>query len=299
MAETRSGYIGRQPGESSVVVATQVFSPTGVQTDFTFAAGYTIGYLDVYLNGVRQIDANDYYATDGTTVTFPTNQPVAGDTVECLAYKAFDVGNVSAASGDFSVGRNLSVTGRVDVTGDTSLTGTLSVGGTATFTGSITGDGSGLTGVASTDYIITGTAATFNNVVNFNTSASQFNVAPHFNNGVVLTGVTTGLNVTGITTLATTKLGAGITVAGFGVDTAGVVTATTFKGALTGDVTGTADLASGLTGSPNISVNVVSAAAGAVITGVCTATSFSGDGSSLSNLNIPAGFDEFDALMFT
>ena len=119
MAETRSGYIGRQPGESSVVVATQVFSPTGVQTDFTFAAGYTIGYLDVYLNGVRQVDANDYYATDGSTVTFPTNQPISGDTVECLAYKAFDVGNVTAASGDFSVGRNLSVTGRVDVTGDT------------------------------------------------------------------------------------------------------------------------------------------------------------------------------------
>ena len=299
MAETRSGYIGRQPGESSVVVATQVFSPTGVQTDFTFAAGYTIGYLDVYLNGVRQVDANDYYATDGSTVTFPTNQPVSGDTVECLAYKAFDVGNVTAASGDFSVGRDLSVTGRVDVTGDTALTGTLSVGGTATFTGSITGDGSGLTGVASTDYIITGTAATFNNVVNFNTSASQFNVAPHFNQGVVLTGVTTGLNVTGITTLATTKLGAGITVAGYGVDTAGVVTATTFVGAVTGDVTGTASNASGLTGSPNISVNVVSAAAGANITGVCTATSFSGDGSSLSNLNIPAGFDEFDALMFT
>ena len=38
---------------------------------------------------------------------------------------------------------------------------------------------------------------------------------------------------------------------------------------------------------------------GLEVTGVCTATSFSGDGSSLSNLNIPAGFDEFDALMFT
>ena len=79
----------------------------------------------------------------------------------------------------------------------------------------------------------------------------------------------------------------------------GVVTATSFVGDVTGDVTGTASNASGLTGSPNISVNVVSAAAGANITGVCTATSFSGDGSSLSNLNIPAGFDEFDALMFT
>ena len=47
----RNGYIGRAPSDSSVVVASQVFSPTGITTDFTFASGYTIGYLELYLNG--------------------------------------------------------------------------------------------------------------------------------------------------------------------------------------------------------------------------------------------------------
>ena len=40
----RNGYIGRAPGDSSVVVSRQIFSPTGVTTDFTFSSGYTVGY---------------------------------------------------------------------------------------------------------------------------------------------------------------------------------------------------------------------------------------------------------------
>ena len=43
----RNGYIGRAPGDSAVTVARQTFSPTGVTTDFTFASGYTVGYLAV------------------------------------------------------------------------------------------------------------------------------------------------------------------------------------------------------------------------------------------------------------
>ena len=46
----RNGYIGRAPADSSVIVARQVFSPSGVTTDFTFTSGYTPGYLDLYLN---------------------------------------------------------------------------------------------------------------------------------------------------------------------------------------------------------------------------------------------------------
>ena len=64
----RNGYIGRAPGDSSVTVARQVFSPTGVQTDFTFASGYVPGYLDVYLNGAKLIVAQDFTATDGSVV---------------------------------------------------------------------------------------------------------------------------------------------------------------------------------------------------------------------------------------
>ena len=39
-------------------------------------------------------------------------------------------------------------------------------------------------------------------------------------------------------------------------------------------------------------------AGGVKITGVCTATSFSGSGSGLTGLNIPAGFNELDAALF-
>ena len=48
----RNGYIGRAPGDSAVTVARQTFSPTGVTTDFTFASGYTVGYLDLFLNRI-------------------------------------------------------------------------------------------------------------------------------------------------------------------------------------------------------------------------------------------------------
>ena len=49
-----------------------------------------------------------------------------------------------------------------------------------------------------------------------------------------------------------------LTVAG-GIESSGIITATTFSGNVTGDVTGTATNASGLTGTPDINVGVVTA----------------------------------------
>ena len=118
----RNGYIGRSPGDSAVVIARQSFSPTGIQTNFTFSSGYTVGYIDLYLNGARLVEGQDFTATDGSVVGLTTNA-VDGDVLELVAYKAFNATNVSAATGDFSVGGNLSVTG------NTELTGTLTVGG--------------------------------------------------------------------------------------------------------------------------------------------------------------------------
>ena len=63
-----TGYIGRNPGDTSVVVARQNYEPSGIQTSFTFSSGYTIGYIDCYLNGVRLVQTKDYSATNGTTV---------------------------------------------------------------------------------------------------------------------------------------------------------------------------------------------------------------------------------------
>ena len=37
----KGGYIGRSPGDAAVIIARQNYSPTGIQTDFTFNSGYT------------------------------------------------------------------------------------------------------------------------------------------------------------------------------------------------------------------------------------------------------------------
>ena len=86
----RNGYIGRAPGDSSVVVSRQIFNPTGVQTNFTFASGYTVGYLDLYLNGSRLIEGPDYAATDGESISL-ISPAINGDVLEGVTYKAFNL----------------------------------------------------------------------------------------------------------------------------------------------------------------------------------------------------------------
>ncbi len=123
----KTGYIGRNPGDSSVIIAKQYYTAAGIQTDFAFSSGYTVGYLDVYLNGIRLVSPNDYSATDGSNVGLTTHA-IAGDTLELVAYKAFNVGNVTNAGGNFNVGQNLTVGGNINVTGNSNVTGTYNIG---------------------------------------------------------------------------------------------------------------------------------------------------------------------------
>ena len=70
----------------------------------------------------------------------------------------------------------------------------------------------------------------------------------------------TGVDIAGITTVATFKVGTGVTASSDGdVFTTGVTTATTFVGALTGNVTGNA---TGLSGTPNISAGTIAGSTG-------------------------------------
>jgi hypothetical protein len=105
----RNGYIGRAPGDSSVIIARQTFSPTGVTTDFTFAAGYSVGYVDAFINGAKLIEGQDYVASNGSTVGL-TSAAQNGDILELVAYKAFNVANITA-TGSLSVGGDLTVSG--------------------------------------------------------------------------------------------------------------------------------------------------------------------------------------------
>ena len=165
----KTGYIGRNPGDSSVVIARQTFEPSGVQTNFTFSAGYKPGYIDVYLNGIRLITAQDYTATDSSVVGL-TSAAQNGDVLELVAYKAFNVGNVSNASGNFDVGGALSVTGISTFTNDLYVGGDLYVADDIVYdevTGrniNISGVGTiahlNVTGITTSDSTIVGTAVT-------------------------------------------------------------------------------------------------------------------------------------------
>lgn len=137
----RNGYIGRAPGDNPVIIARQTYNPTGVQTNFTFDSGYTPGYLDVYLNGVKLVVATDYTATD-TSIVGLTSAAQNGDILEFVAYKAFDIASVGTAEGNFTVGTDLTVTRNATIGGDATVTGDISgrnfTGVAATFTGNVT-----------------------------------------------------------------------------------------------------------------------------------------------------------------
>ena len=101
----RNGYIGRAPADSSVVVSRQIFTASAAQTNFTFNSGYTPGYIDLYLNGVRLLEGTDYVATDGTTITLLSGATL-NDVLEGVAYKAFNLTNnrVGVQSGGAFIG---------------------------------------------------------------------------------------------------------------------------------------------------------------------------------------------------
>ena len=121
----------------------QTFTASSGQTTFSFA--YTVGFLDVYVNGIKLTDA-EFTATNGVTTVLAVGCFV-GDIVELVAYNT-----VSAGGGAFGIGNvvedltpqlggNLDLFNKtVEGTGNVNMTGVV----TAT---KFVGDGSGLTGI--------------------------------------------------------------------------------------------------------------------------------------------------------
>ena len=145
----RTGYIGRNPGDSSVIGARQSFAPSSTTSVFTFSAGYTPGYIDAYLNGAKLIEGSDYTASDSSTVTL-LSAAESGDVLELVAYKAFNLVNSVARIGISSAGENIGSADRLNFIGvgntfaingttiDVSIAGGAGAGGTwATYTAGI------------------------------------------------------------------------------------------------------------------------------------------------------------------
>ena len=77
-------YIGNAPGVASQRLVYD-FTATSGQTTFTLTNAYTVGYVDVYLNGVKLVVDDDFTATNGTTVVLGTGA-TTGDSVSIIAY---------------------------------------------------------------------------------------------------------------------------------------------------------------------------------------------------------------------
>lgn len=293
----RSGYIGRAPGDSSVTVARQVFSPTGVQTNFTFASGYVPGYLDVYLNGAKLIVAQDFTATDGSVVGL-TSFAQSGDVVEAVAFKAFNAAAVTGAA-DFTVSGNQTNDGTLSVTGGTTLSNLIVTGITTLSAGSS---------------------------VSFATTAFDLGAGTNLNIGIVTVTTLSGgevngsdANFTGILTAASASFSGNVSVGGTltyedvtNIDSVGVITAREGIKVTTGGI----DIAAGgievggistFQGATNTFANGLTVTAGGIsvvsggssIIGVVTATSFEGDGSTLSNLPSSGDANDITASLFT
>jgi hypothetical protein len=73
---------------SSVNGTTNRYSYTATAGQTVFAATYDAGYVDVFLNGVKQLVGTDVTATSGTSVVFATGTTV-NDIVEIVGYGTF------------------------------------------------------------------------------------------------------------------------------------------------------------------------------------------------------------------
>jgi hypothetical protein len=143
-----SGYIGTQPVPQATQTR-QTFTATSGQTSFA-TAGYTAGFVDVYMNGVRLVDGTDFTATNGSDVVL-TSGAATGDIIDVLMFTAVDLATAvgggrykgergtlgpAAAAGDiFRVSeQTLNTNVTIDATENAVATGPLAVASGVTIT---------------------------------------------------------------------------------------------------------------------------------------------------------------------
>ena len=271
----RSGYIGRAPGDTSVTIARQKFEPTGVQTNFTFTSGYSVGYVDCYLNGIRLIEGSDYTAQNGSVVgltSFANN----GDVVELVAYKAFNATAITDATSNFSVGGNLTVNDNLIVSGTTSGVSSatavpgINTGGHSVLT---TLKASGITTISATTSSTSTTTGALIVSGGVGIAKSLF-----IGEGVSVAGTITYNDVTNVDSVGVVTAGGGLRIGTGGTvgpAAAGVVTYYGDGSQLTGISTAAV---------PGISTQLHSVFGTVNASGIITASAFKGDGSTLSNV---------------
>lgn len=107
-----AGYLGNTPVPQSTQ-SRETFTATASQTTFN-TGGYTPGYLDVYLNGVKLVNGTDFTASNGSDVVL-TSGAAASDILEVTIFTAVDT--TTGTGGGFYKGERGSI-GAVSAKGD-------------------------------------------------------------------------------------------------------------------------------------------------------------------------------------
>ncbi len=75
------------------------FTATSSQT--TFSVSYDVGYVDIFMNGVKLIVGTDVTATNGTSIVLASGA-ASGDLIEVIAYETFAVANALIGANNLS-----------------------------------------------------------------------------------------------------------------------------------------------------------------------------------------------------
>ena len=98
-----AGYVGNIPVPQATQTR-QSFTATASQTSFP-TIGYTAGFVDVYLNGIKILDGVDYTATNGSDVVLTTGAAL-NDILEVTIFTATDL-STSGGGGRYRGERGL------------------------------------------------------------------------------------------------------------------------------------------------------------------------------------------------
>ena len=179
----------------------QTFTASSGQKTFSFA--YTVGFLDVYVNGIKLTDS-EFTATNGLTTVLSVGCFV-GDIVELVAYNTVSAGGAAFGIGNVVEDLSPQLGGNLDLFNKTvEGTGNVNMVGVVTAT-KFVGDGSLLTGVTASgtgvvikhDGNTVGTAGTINFSTNLDVSAVSAGIVT-----ITATGGGGGGSVSGINTIS-------------------------------------------------------------------------------------------------
>ena len=281
---TRNVGIGTTTATEKLTVDGNISLPDDKSAYYGSSNDFQITHNTALGNEISNFNNNALYINDGNVVNTWFKVDSSGAVFSPAGITSVGAGITFKGTDGSILAKNQKIAGII-TTGNLVATQDLTVAGKITGVGSITGatiHGSG----AGLSNIVTSITAGAGVTVSGSTGTITISSASGGAQGYFQKNAT-GINTTSNVGIGTTTSTSALTVSGDGKFT-GIVTATTFvgnvTGAVTGNVTGTASTATaaatayGLSGTPNISVAVVSASS------TITANKFVGDGSGLTGV---------------